>query len=530
MQRKWWTLFAVSVATFMLLLDITVVNVALPSIRDDLGASFTDLQWVVDAYALTLAALVLTAGSLADRLGRRRVFVAGLTIFTGASMLCALAPDPTFLNLARAIQGVGGAIMFAVSLALIAQEFVAGRERGMAMGIYGATIGIAVAIGPLVGGALTDSLGWESIFYLNVPIGIAAIAVTCLRVRESRDPNATRVDWPGVVTFSAALFVLVLALVRGNDEGWGSTLIVSLLAGAGALLLAFVAIERRVAEPMLPLELFKRPAFTGVQLAAFAISSSIFALFLYLTLYLQNYLGLSPFQAGLRYLPITVVSFFAAPVAGALLSRVHARVMLGVGLAGVGAGLLLMSGIDAGSDWTTLLGGFLVAGAAVGLINPVVADVAVSVVPKERSGMAAGINDTFRQVGVAVGIAVWGAIFVGRGADKVAELTAGTPAASGGRPRELVEAASSGNLDQALQAVPPSARHTVANAAREGFLSGLNDVLTLGAVVSFAGAVLALWLVRERDIERSPVEMEPEGEAVRDVASLPEAAAGRAAA
>jgi EmrB/QacA subfamily drug resistance transporter len=530
MQRKWWTLIAVSVATFMLLLDITVVNVALPSIRDDLGASFTDLQWVVDAYALTLAALVLTAGSLADRLGRRRVFVAGLTIFTGASLLCALAPDPTFLNLARAIQGVGGAIMFAVSLALIAQEFVAGRERGMAMGIYGATIGIAVAIGPLVGGALTDSLGWESIFYLNVPIGIAAIAITYLKLRESRDPNATRVDWPGVATFSAALFLLVLALVRGNDEGWGSTLIVSLLASAGALLLAFLAIERRVAEPMLPLELFKRPAFTGVQLAAFAISSSIFALFLYLTLYLQNYLGLSPFQAGLRYLPITVVSFFAAPVAGALLSRVHARLMLSVGLAGVGAGLLLMSGIDAGSDWTTLLGGFLVAGAAVGLINPVVADVAVSVVPKERSGMAAGINDTFRQVGVAVGIAVWGAIFVGRGADKVAELTAGTPAASGGRPRELVEAASSGNLDQALQAVPPSARHTVANAAREGFLSGLNDVLTLGAVVSFAGAVLALWLVRERDIERAPVETEQEGDAEREVASLPEPAAGRAAA
>jgi EmrB/QacA subfamily drug resistance transporter len=530
MQRKWWTLIAVSVATFMLLLDITVVNVALPSIRDDLGASFTDLQWVVDAYALTLAALVLTAGSLADRLGRRRVFVAGLTIFTGASLLCALAPDPTFLNLARAIQGVGGAIMFAVSLALIAQEFVAGRERGMAMGIYGATIGIAVAIGPLVGGALTDSLGWESIFYLNVPIGIGAIAITYLKVRESRDPNATRVDWPGVATFSAALFLLVLALVRGNDEGWGSTLIVSLLAGAGALLLAFLAVERRVAEPMLPLELFKRPAFTGVQLAAFAISSSIFALFLYLTLYLQNYLGLSPFQAGLRYLPITVVSFFAAPVAGALLSRVHARLMLSVGLAGVGVGLLLMSGIDAGSDWTTLLGGFLVAGAAVGLINPVVADVAVSVVPKERSGMAAGINDTFRQVGVAVGIAVWGAIFVGRGADKVAELTAGTPAASGGRPRELVEAASSGNLDQALQAVPPSARHTVADAAREGFLSGLNDVLTLGALVSFAGAVLALWLVRERDIERAPVETEQEGEAEREVASLPEAAAGRAAA
>jgi EmrB/QacA subfamily drug resistance transporter len=502
MERKWWTLIAVSVATFMLLLDITVVNVALPSIREDLGASFTDLQWVIDAYALTLAALVLTAGSLADRLGRRRVFAVGLVIFSVASLLCALAPDPTSLNLARALQGVGGAVMFAVSLALIAQEFTAGRERGMAMGLYGATIGMAVAIGPLVGGALTDSLGWESIFYLNVPIGIAALAVTYLKLRESRDPNATRVDWAGTATFSTALFLFVFALVRGNDEGWGSALIVSLFAGASALLAAFIVIQRRVAEPMLPLGLFRRPAFTGVQLAAFAISGSIFALFLYLTLYLQNYLGLSPFEAGLRYLPITVVSFFAAPVAGLLLSRVQARLMLSIGLAGVGAGLLLMSGIDSGSEWTTLLGGFLVAGAAVGLLNPVIADVAVSVVPREQSGMAAGINDTFRQVGVAVGIAVWGAIFVGRGADKVAELAAGTPAASGDRPRELVEAASSGNLNEALAAVPPGAREAASNAAREGFLSGLNEVLTLGALVSFAGAVLALWLVREREIER----------------------------
>jgi hypothetical protein len=203
-----------------------------------------------------------------------------------------------------------------------------------------------------------------------------------------------------------------------------------------------------------------------------------------------------------------------------LLSRVQARVMLGIGLAGVGLGLLLMAGVDAGSEWTTLLGGFLVAGAATGLLNPVIADVAVSVAPREQSGMAAGINDTFRQVGVAVGIAVWGAIFVGRGADRVAELTAGTPSASGDRPRELVEAASSGNLDQALAAVPPGTRETVSSAAREGFLAGFNDVLTLGALVSFAGAALALWLVRERDIEREPVpEDEPEQEA------LPEAIA-----
>src|SRR5437667_7090066 len=356
MARKWWTLIAVSVATFMLLLDITVVNVALPSIRKDLGASFSDLQWVVDAYALTLAALVLTAGSLADRLGRRRVFAVGLAIFSAASLLCALAPDPTFLNLSRALQGVGGAVMFAVSLALIAQEFPAGRERGTAMGMYGATIGVAVAIGPLVGGALTDALGWQSIFYLNVPIGVAAIAITYLKLRESRDPNATRVDWAGVATFSAGLFALVLALVRGNDEGWSSSLIVSLFAAAAVLLLAFIAIERRVSEPMLPLGLFKRPAFTGVQLAAFAISGSAFALFLYITLYLQNYLGYSPLEAGLRYLPLTVVSFLVAPIAGALLSRVPARVMMSAGLGLAGAGLLLMSGIKAGDEWTTLLG------------------------------------------------------------------------------------------------------------------------------------------------------------------------------
>ncbi|MFL5866320.1 MAG: MFS transporter, partial [Thermoleophilaceae bacterium] len=282
MARKWWTLMAVSVATFMLLLDITVVNTALPSIQKDLGASFTDLQWVIDAYALSLAALVLSAGSLADRLGRRRLFAAGLLIFSIASGLAALSPDPTFLNVSRAIQGIGGAVMFAVSLALIAQEFPPGRERGTAMGAYGATIGVAVAIGPLVGGVLTDALGWQSVFYLNVPIGLAAIVVTYAKLRETRDPNATKVDWAGVATFSATLFALVLALLRGNDEGWGSALILSLFAASALLFGAFIVIERRVTQPMLPLGLFKRPAFTGVQIAAFAISGSMFALFLYL--------------------------------------------------------------------------------------------------------------------------------------------------------------------------------------------------------------------------------------------------------
>jgi EmrB/QacA subfamily drug resistance transporter len=499
---KWWTLGVVAVATFMLILDITVVNTALPAIEQDLHASFTDLQWVVDAYTLTLAAVVLTAGSLADRLGRRRVFAIGLGIFSIASLVAGLATDPTFLNIARGVQGIGGAAMFAVSLALIAQEFSAGRERGMAMGVYGATIGLAVAFGPLVGGVVVDSLGWEWIFFLNVPIGVAAIAISYLRLHESRDPNATRVDWAGLVTFSSSLFLLVLALIRGNEEGWGSTLIVGLFSAAAVLLVAFVAIERRVAEPMLPLGLFKRPAFTGVQLAAFGISASMFALFLYLTLYLQNFLGHSPTEAGLRYLPLTVAIFLVAPIAGALLSKVHARLMLSLGLVGAGVGLLLMAGVQATDEWTGLLGGFLVAGAGIGLLNPVIADVAVSVVPKEQSGMASGINDTFRQVGIALGVAVWGAIFLGTGSSKVEALTG----LGADRSRDVMEAISSGNLDRALAQVPAGSREQVANAAREGFLAGFNKISVLGGLIAFAAAVAAFWLVRERDIERGEVE------------------------
>lgn len=499
-SRKWWTLGAVCVATFMLLLDITVVNTALPAIQKDLGGSFTDLQWVVDAYALSLAALVLTAGSLADRLGRRRVFAIGLGIFSLASLLCALAPDPTFLNLARGLQGVGGAIMFAVSLALVAQEFPSGPERGMAMGIYGATIGMAVAIGPLVGGLLTDGFGWESVFLLNVPIGLAAIAVTYWKLAESRDPNATKIDWGGLLTFSSALFVLVLALVRGNDEGWGSSLIVGLFAAAAVLMIAFVAIERRVSEPMLPLGLFRRRAFTGVQLAAFAVSGSMFALFLYLTLYLQSFLGFSPIEAGLRYLPITVASFIVAPLSGMALAKVQARYLISGGLALTGIGLLAMGGLGLDSEWTALLVGFIVSGVGIGLLNPAIADVALSVVPKEQSGMAAGINDTFRQVGIAVGIAAWGAIFLGTGASKAQEVAGSS--LSGDEARNLVEATSSGALPQALNSVPAGARDVTRNAAELGFLHGLNEILLIGALLSFAGAVFALWLVRERDIER----------------------------
>jgi EmrB/QacA subfamily drug resistance transporter len=509
MTRKWWTLVAVCAATFMLLLDITVVNQALPAIQEDLGASFIDLQWVLDAYTLPLAALVLTAGALADRYGRRAAFVAGLVIFTGASLLCALAPDPLFLNLARAVQGLGAAIMFAVSLALIAQEFHA-RERGLAMGIYGATLGAAVAVGPLVGGVLTEALGWESIFYLNIPIGLLAILVTQAKVAESRDPTALPPDWPGVVTLSTALFALVFALLRANVEGWGSSLIVGLLAGSTVLLVAFIVIELRVPNPMLPLGLFRLPSFTGAQVAAFGISASLFSTFLYLSLYLQNILGHSALEAGLRYLPITLLAFFVAPVAGVAMSRVPSRLLLGVGLGAGGLSLILMAGLDPDDEWTALLAGFVLAGFAIGLVNPVIAAIAVGVVPRERSGMATGINDTFRQVGFAVGIAAYGALLVGRGDSKLRELAAGTPATEGETPRLLVEAASSGNLSIALRNFPGQLRDRLAAQANEAFIVGLNDVLIAAGVLCLLSAVASFVLMRERDLVAEPaVSTEP---------------------
>jgi EmrB/QacA subfamily drug resistance transporter len=476
---RWWTLGAVCVATFMLLLDITIVNVALPDIASDLGSSFEDLQWVVDAYALTLAAFMLTAGTLADLIGRRRVFVAGLAIFTIASLLCGLAGQPLVLNLARALQGVGGAAMFATSLALLATAFT-GRERGMALGVWGATIGGSVAIGPLVGGALTEHVGWESIFFVNLPIGAAAIAVTLRTVRESRDPGARQVDWLGLITFSGGLFLLVFALVRGNAEGWGSAQILAMLIGALVLLLAFIAVENAQRRPMLDLSLFRLRAFAGVSIAAFALSSGMFAMFLYLTLYIQNTLGFSPLDAGLRFLPLTAVSFVAAAISGNLTNRVSTRWLLGAGLTLVGIGLLLMRGVEPGSEWTTLLAGFVVAGFGIGLTNPAVAATAVGVVDPRRAGMASGINNTFRQVGIATGIAGLGALFQHLLTGKIQGVSA----------QELAQGNVPAGVDAHLFLV--------------AYTDALNDLFLIAGCVALAGALASVLLVHDRDFFVTP--------------------------
>lgn len=409
-RERWITLLVVSAATAMLLLDVTVVNVALPAIRDELGASFGEVQWVIDAYALTLAATLLSAGALADRIGRRAVFAWGLTIFTACSMLCAAAPSPVFLDLARAAQGIGAAAMFAASLALLANEFQ-DKERGFALGVWGGITGAALAIGPLVGGVLTDALDWRWIFLVNFPIGVLLIWLTARSLPESREGQARPLDLAGMVTFGAACFLATYGLIRGNGDGWGSFPIVVSLVGAAVMLSAFIAVEHGAKAPMLPLSLFRIRAFTGTALVAFAQSVALYPLLLFVAIYLQNGLGFSPTEAGLRILPLTLVLVVIAPISGRLTNRLPLRVPLTTGLVLIGVGLLLMRGIDMSSDWTALLPGLLVGGLAIGVISPALAAAMVSVLPVERSGIASGVNNTFRQLGIAMGIAALGAVF-----------------------------------------------------------------------------------------------------------------------
>jgi len=527
MDRKWWTLIAVSFGVFMLLLDITVVNVALPDIQRSLHSSFSDLQWVVDAYSLTLAAFLLTSGSLADLFGRRLIFAAGLVIFTCSSALCGLSTSPAMLNLARAVQGIGGAMMFATSLALIAAAFH-GRDRGTAFGVFGAVNGAAVAVGPVLGGVITSGIGWEWIFFVNVPIGVAAVFVTLTKVVESRDPQARGVDWAGLVTFSGGLFLLVYALVQGNQKGWGSTEIVAMLAGAAVLLVLFLIVELAQRRPMLDLSLFRRPAFTGANMVAFCLAGSYFAMFLYLTLYIQDVLHFSPLQAGLRFLPITLLSFAVAPVAGRLSVRMPVRLLLGSGMLLCGVSLLMMTALTSTSDWTFLVVPFVLGGAGIGLVNPPLASTAIGVVPHERSGMASGINATFRQVGIATGIAGLGAIFQHQIASATTTaLRHSSTSGSGGAVREVLAAGhgklgqvlSSGSIGGLQHSIAATARTTLAHAYHVGFVEAFTTIAAVAAGIALIGSLAGFGLVRSRDFVTSyEATQAPEGEPVMTAA------------
>jgi EmrB/QacA subfamily drug resistance transporter len=405
-----WTLAAVLAATAILMLDIAVVNTALPSLQADLKTDLHALKWVLDAYTLALASVVLTAGSLADRYGRRKLFALGVTVFTVSSAAAAASGTIEFLIAARAVQGLGAALMFAVSLALLSNAFRTPAERAKAFAAYGATIGASFALGPFAGGVLTEGFGWEWVFLINVPIGLVVLAITAIKLVESRDPNPPKIDIPGQVTLVGGLFALVYGLLNAAEEGWSDTLVVIALAAAAVLLTAFLVIEKTSSAPMMPLGMFRNRRFSGAQIAVVTISSGLFAGFIYIMVYLQEVRGYSPIEAGLILVPGTMVNLFCAAGTASLAKRVPPVVLIAGGLGLVAAGLVILAVmLDADSSWLELQVGFVVSMAGTGLFNPAVSEVALDV-PPHQAGLATGIHDTARQSGLAVGIAALGTL------------------------------------------------------------------------------------------------------------------------
>jgi EmrB/QacA subfamily drug resistance transporter len=501
MDRKWWTLLVVCAATFMLLLDVTIVVVALPTIQKGLHTSFSGVQWVVDAYALTLASVLLTAGSLADRYGRKLLFTIGLIVFTLGSLLCGVAQSSLMLILSRSAQGIGGAILFATSLALLAQSFQ-GKDRGVAFGAWGAVTGVATGLGPVLGGVITTGISWRGIFLVNLPIGVAALAITRWRVEESRTPHAARPDWAGFAALTAGLVSLVYGLIRAGEIAWSDSGVIVLFVLAALFLVAFVAVERRARYPMFDLSLFKIPTFDGGLASAFAMNGSLFAMFLYLVLYLQDDLGYSALGTGVRLLVITAGTLVAATVSGRLSSQVPVRWLIGPGLVLVGVGLLLMTGLDSTTPWTHLVPGFIVAGVGSGMVNPPLASTAVGVVEPQRSGMASGVNTTFRQIGIATGIAAYGSIFANSLHNDLAQRLSAVPGLAG-HTAQVASAVQQGAVGPAIQASPPESRGALVEAIRSSFTSSLDVLLVVSAVLALVGAVCALGLIRSRDFVAS---------------------------
>jgi EmrB/QacA subfamily drug resistance transporter len=494
-----WTLRVVCISTGLLLLAVAAPNVALRAISADLGASFTDLQWVLSGYALALAVFQLTAGSLADLFGRRRLFLIGLGVFAAASLLSALAPSPAALVVARVIQGVGAAIVFPSSLALLAQEFE-GQQRRRAIGLWGAVIGLAFAAGPLLGGVLVDTLGWRWVFAVNVVLGVPMIVLAARHVRESRDPDPSPIDWPGVTTLCLALFLLVFAVLRGNALGWTSAAVLGLLAGGAAMLVAFVAAERAREHPMIDLALFRNRTFTGASLVVAGLAGLTFGTFVYVSLFLLNVQERSAVEAGLVLAPLAVVSFVVSALAGRLSGSVPLAPALACGLVLAGVGMLLLSTVEVGSSWLALLPGLMVIGAGVGLTNPLATFAHLGVLPPAHGGVASALNNTARQVGLAVGIAGLGALLQASVRSDVEDAAA----AAGDARATVLDRVADGDVAAALQAAPPEARADIAGAYARAFTDALSEQLVLGGLVVLAVAAAAALLIRQSDLWTPP--------------------------
>jgi EmrB/QacA subfamily drug resistance transporter len=409
-NRKWWTLGAVSFGLFMIMLDNTVVNVALPAIQRDLGAGLSQLEWIVSGYALTFAALMLTGGKLADLVGRRLVFVAGLAVFAGSSLACALAPSAGFLIGARIVQGAGAALMNPATLSIISATFPP-RQRGAAIGIWAGVSALALAIGPLVGGLLTEHVGWSSIFYLNVPIGVVAIAASLLLIDESKDTSEDqRPDLPGQLTSAVGLFAITYGLIEANGYGWGSGRIVGAFAVAAVALVAFVLLERHQGAPMLDLRLFRNGTFAGANVVLLLVALAMFGVFFFLSLYMQDILGYSPVEAGAAFLPMTGLIILIVPLAGRLSDRVGSRWLLTGGMTLLAVQLLYFSRLGVHESFWNLVPGMLLGGLGMPAVMAPASAAALSAVSVDRAGVGSAVLNSSRQLGGSIGVALMGAI------------------------------------------------------------------------------------------------------------------------
>ncbi|WP_329310988.1 MFS transporter [Streptomyces sp. NBC_01262] len=493
-MRKWGPLVAVCLGTFMLLIDVTIVIVALPDIADTLDASLSQLQWVIDVYALALAALLLGAGSAADVIGRRKVYVAGTALFAVASLACGLAPNAGALVAMRAVQGVGATAMFATTLSLLGAAYQ-GRDRSVALGVWGAVSGAAAALGPVLGGLLTQGLSWRWVFFVNLPVSAAAVWLTLRVVRESRGGAGARIDWAGTAAFAAFAGTATYAVIRADTVGWGSGRTLGTLAASAVALALFVVAERRAGHPMLDLRLFGNRSFLGVMVGTVALNSAAFGFLPYTSLWLQTVLGMSPVRGGLVLIPLAVAAFLAAGLGGRLLHGAPHRWVVGGGLLLIGAGALAQAVLDADSGWASLTAGLVLAGLGVGLVNPAVASAALACVPPRQAGMAGGAVNTMRQLGYALGVAVFGTLLTNRmqnslTVDGIQDPHTTARVLAGGGAREL------------LARIPAAQRDTVDHALRAAFASGLNTAAVAAGTAGLLAGVAVLVLVRTKAPEQ----------------------------
>jgi EmrB/QacA subfamily drug resistance transporter len=440
-NRKWWTLGAVAFSLFMIMLDNTVVNVAVPSIQRSLGAGVSELEWVVNGYALTFAVLMITGGKLADLLGRKRIFLTGLCVFALSSLVCGLAGSVGTLIASRASQGIGSAMMMPATMAIITHAFPA-RQRGAALGIWAGVSAMALAIGPLVGGVITEHINWNWVFFINVPIGLLGLLVGSIVIGESRDTSREqRLDLPGLLVSGASLFALIFGLIEANRYGWSSATILGLFGGAAAGLILFLLLEAKQRVPMLDLSLFRNRTFAGSNLVAMLVTLAMFGVYFFMSLFTQRVLGYSPIQAGAVFLPMTLLIVVIAPITGRVSDRVGSRWLMAGGLTLVGCALMLYSRLDRHTDFWNLLPALILNGVGMASVMTPMTSAAMGSVPVAKAGVAAGVLNTFRQTGGALGIALMGAILTARQTKALAEGASTADAFLAGFHRALFVAA-----------------------------------------------------------------------------------------